>query len=168
MTATHPSPRLALLADTAAGLMTPNPVSIRSTATVREAVDLLLDRNVHAAPVIDEAGRPVGVISQTDVLIHDRATSEDHKVVPDYFQHGELTLHSGEKLRGFEVVDVDGTTVADIMTPAVFSVPENLPAERVVEDMLQLRVHRLFVVDRAGCLVGVVSAGDVLRALRRV
>ena len=36
---------------------------------------------------------------------------------------------------------------------------------QVVEDMLALRVHRLFVVDDGGALVGVVTATDVLRRL---
>jgi CBS domain-containing protein len=51
------------------------------------------------------------------------------------------------------------------MTPAVFSVTPDAPAARVVGDMLDLKVHRLFVVDRDGVLVGVISALDVLRFL---
>jgi len=40
------------------------------------------------------------------------------------------------------------------------------PASSVVEQMCQLNVHRLFVVDGNGVLVGVISALDVLRQLR--
>jgi CBS domain-containing protein len=52
--------------------MTPNPVSIREGATVREAVELLTGRGISGGPVIDEAGRPVGVLSRADILVHDR------------------------------------------------------------------------------------------------
>ena len=48
----------------------------------------------------------------------------------------------------------------------VFSVTPQTPAARVVADMLALKVHRLFVVDEAGVLVGVISAVDVLQNLR--
>ena len=53
-------------------LMSSNPVSIHRDATLCEALDVLTDRGFGAAPVIDDAGRPVGVVSRTDILIHDR------------------------------------------------------------------------------------------------
>jgi hypothetical protein len=64
--------RLILQAETAADLLMPNPVSIPETALVREAITLLTEKGFSAAPVIDEAGRSVGVLSRTDILIHDR------------------------------------------------------------------------------------------------
>jgi CBS domain-containing protein len=63
-------------------LMSPNPVSIRRDASIREALELLTDYGFGAAPVIDEAGRPVGVVSRTDVLIHEREYVH-HASVPD-------------------------------------------------------------------------------------
>jgi CBS-domain-containing membrane protein len=67
---------------------------------------------------------------------------------------------------GFQVQTADPTRVKDMMTPIVFSVAPAAPAFRVVTDMHELKVNRLFVVDRAGVLVGVISALDVLRHLR--
>jgi len=64
--------RLTLMAETAADLMSANPVSVRADVTIAEAAALLTERGFGAAPVIDEAGRPVGVISRTDILLHDR------------------------------------------------------------------------------------------------
>ena len=58
-------PQLFLHARTAAELMTPDPISISATATVREAIDLLTIRGFSAAPVIDAAGRPVGGVCGT-------------------------------------------------------------------------------------------------------
>jgi hypothetical protein len=64
------APPMALSARRAADLMTPNPMSIRQSVTVSEAATFLAGRGISAAPVIDEAGRPVGVVSSTDILIH--------------------------------------------------------------------------------------------------
>ena len=61
---------------------------------------------------------------------------------------------------------MDRACVRDIMTPVVFAVSPRTPARRVVSEMLSRRVHRLFVVDAEGILVGVISATDVLRYLR--
>lgn len=50
-------------------LMTPNPVSLRHGLTVREAATFLAERGIGAAPVVNDAGRAVGVLSRTDVLL---------------------------------------------------------------------------------------------------
>jgi CBS domain-containing protein len=132
------TPRLVLKERKAADLMTANPVSIRESATVREAVEFLTRRKISGAPVIDAAGRPVGVISRGDILVHDR-----------------------------EAVDpaADADQVRDIMTPAVFCVTPDAPASRVARELVDLKVHRLFVVDDRGTLVGVISVLDLLRHL---
>jgi CBS domain-containing protein len=155
------SPPLVLRAETAADLMSPSPVSIRAEATVQEAVALLTDKGIGAAPVIDEAGRPVGVLSRTDLLAHDREKAVPS--VPDYYAGTDPILGSaGPSGSGTP----DAARVRDLMTPAVFSVAPEAAAGEVVGEMLALKVHRLFVVDRSGVLVGVISALDVLRHLR--
>ncbi|HYV37031.1 MAG TPA: CBS domain-containing protein [Gemmataceae bacterium] len=161
------APHLALQAETAAELMTANPVSVREDATLREAVNLLIDKGFSAAPVIDAAGRPVGVLSRSDLLIHDRETTEYLRKAPEYFHKEELHTSEGEMLgKGYQVEKVDRTCVRDLMTPAVFCVEPDATAARVVHDLLSLNVHRLFVVDNNGVLVGVISTFDVLRQLR--
>jgi CBS domain-containing protein len=132
--------------------MTPDPVSVSERAGVREALALLTGRGFSAAPVIDAAGRPVGVLSRTDLLVH----------------QGETVWHPPERETipyGFEVEVVDPARVRDVMTPVIFSVPPEMPAGMVVRRLLALKVHRLFVVDEEGVLVGVISAVDVLRHL---
>jgi CBS domain-containing protein len=52
------------------------------------------------------------------------------------------------------------------MTPVVFAVSPNDSASKVVAKMVDDKVHRLFVIDHGGVLVGVISALDVLRKLR--
>jgi CBS domain-containing protein len=135
------APRLVLDDVKAAELMTPNPVSVREDATVRDLVDLFTRRGISGAPVIDEAGHPVGVVTRADVLIHDREAI-------DYVGGDE-----------------EEAKVRDIMTPVVFCVSPGAPVSRVVREMVELKVHRLFVVDDSGTLVGVISVFDVLRRL---
>ncbi len=161
-----PTSRLVLQARTAEELMTPDPVSILADAPVREAAALLTDRGISAAPVIDAAGRPVGVLSQTDIVAFDRERVEHVPADREYYNATDRVSHSGERFgQGFEVEDVDRTPVRELMTPVVLGVPLHTPAELVVREMLERKVHRLFVVDGAGVLVGVVSATDVLQHL---
>jgi CBS domain-containing protein len=148
---TETAPRLVLSAETAAELMTPNPVSIRDTATIAEAVSLLTDKGISGAPVIDDAGRPIGVLSRGDIVAYDR----ERAVHP--------TSSAAEEA---QAGTISPRQVRDLMTPAVFSVAPETPASKVVGEMLALQVHRLFVVDKSGVLVGVISAPDVLRHLQ--
>lgn len=154
MTPNRMTPALTLHAWTAADLMTPDPLSLRHDATAAEAVAFLSTRGFSAAPVIDEAGRPVGVVSRTDLLQH----------------HGQRSVRLLETPLAPErtATEPDGRTpVRSVMTPAVFCVRIDTPIAKVVDKMLALNVRRLFVVDEAGVLVGVISAFDVLRGLRR-
>jgi CBS domain-containing protein len=61
---------------------------------------------------------------------------------------------------------VDRTCVRDVMTPLVFTAALVTPAGTVIDDILGRKIHRLFVVDENGLLVGVISALDVIRRLR--
>lgn len=162
-----PPGMLRLEAETAADLMAPNPISLRFDANIKEALALLTDKNISAAPVIDDAGHPVGVLSRSDILVHDREQPRHVGHNPAYFFEQET--RGGRKVPDdYEIEDVDNTTVGDLMTPAVFSVPPDMPAFRVVSEMIGLHVHRLFVVDEAGTLIGVITTMDVLKRLRQV
>jgi CBS domain-containing protein len=154
---------LVLDAATAADLMVPGPVSIEADATVAEAVDLLIGKGFSAAPVIDESGRAVGVLSRSDLLIHGRERRGG--AVPDYYTRADLAGDTPETPACRPVRD-EGVRVCDLMTPVVFTVAPDAPVRRVVGDMLALKVHRLFVSDREGVLIGVISALDVLQHLR--
>ncbi|MBM4071542.1 MAG: CBS domain-containing protein [Planctomycetes bacterium] len=159
------APLLVLSAHTAADLMNANPVSIDHDATVREAPALFNNRGFSVAPVIDDAGRPIGVLSSSDILVHDQERTE-HLAMGRGVENAPVETDAGERLRfGFHVENVDKTLVSDLMTPAVFSVAPDTPAAKVVSDMLRLHVHHLFVVDAERTLIGVISSLDVLRKL---
>lgn len=133
------------LSQRASDIMTRNPSSIRADASVEEAVAFFVNGQFSAAAVIDGRGRPLGVLSQSDIIVHLRE------------QQGRRGLEPGA-LR---------TLVHDLMTPAVFSVGPETPVRRLLKQMADLNVHRLFVVDATGVLVGVVSASDIVHSLAR-
>ena len=151
--------RLTLCADTASDLMVPNPISLRAEASAAEAMRLFTEKGITAAPVIDDSGRPIGVVSRSDLLIHH---CEDEK------QRGGLYFRDTSSERVDDAPKASAEmTAADLMTPAVFAVSEDTPVHRVVSDMVGLHVHRLrlFVVDDDGILVGIITTMDVLKHL---
>jgi CBS domain-containing protein len=153
---------ITLRVETAAELMVANPVSIRENATIQEAIALLTDKGFSAAPVIDAAGRPIGVVSRADIVAHDREMLCSTAAVPSYYEENPAASAREARRPGGPT---DPALVRDIMTPVVFSVAPDAPAAKVVQEMVALKVHRLFVVENTGVLIGVISALDVLRRL---
>jgi len=157
---------MTLTARVARELMTPDPLTVCDKDTVKDAIRRLIENGISAAPVVDGLGRPIGVFSRSDVVSHDRSQLKQAAGVPDYYDRADLRAPDGESLEdGFQVERPDDTEVGDLMTPVIYAVPPDAPAWRVVRDMLDLKVHRLFVVDRRGAILGVISALDVLRHL---
>jgi CBS domain-containing protein len=140
--------------------MTPNPKSIDQGATVRETAEVLQKHGIHVAPVIDAAGRPIGVVSRTDLLDYWRRRRERLAATAA----GELEAMSPQAKAG---LPGDELTVRDIMTPVVFGVRTSAPIASVIEKMLALEVRSVFVTDDHGVLVGTISVFDVLRHVVR-
>lgn len=145
---------------TAADVMIPNPKSIGHRATVRETAEVLGRHGIHVAPVIDEAGRPIGVVSRTDLLDYWGRREDRLAALSAGEIDGELAWASVE-------VPGDELTVREIMTPMVFGVRRNTPIEAIIEKMIALEVRCLFVTDEHGVLVGTISVFDVLRRVAR-
>lgn len=163
MTTTQSSKPLSLTAKTAEDLMTGNPISIEADANIQEAVALFTDRLFHVAPVIDVSGRPVGVISTIDLLVHLRECPLNAPL-----EDQEEKQTSSSRRAGFSVEVVDPTTVRDVMTPELVTVQVDDSTHRVVELMKQSGLHHLFVTDEQGTLVGVISSGDIVGHLHVV
>ena len=143
---------------TASDLMAQPPISLLAEASIPEALEFFTQRGFHAAPVIDVAGRPVGVVSVTDLLRHDL----DKGTHPC----NEGGFCSGKSLPdGFSVEEVDTAMVEDIMTNAIFALSPNTKLPDIIKKMLDLDVHQLFVVNHDGLLVGVISTSDIMRVL---
>jgi CBS domain-containing protein len=161
-TYTETTNRLVLLAKTAEDLMTPNPVSVRENATVSETIAFLTAAGFSGAPVINEAGQPVGVISKTDLLRDAMRFASETALIG--------SGHDGAALMGDcppeqRLVYDRATKVGQIMTPSIVAVSRGASLAHVAAKMTSRRVHRVFVIDKTGALVGVISSLDVLRAL---
>ncbi len=150
-----PAPGRSLLAGrTARDVMTPAPESLSEWATAGQAAAFLDEHPFGAAPVTDDAGRRVGVLSRADIAGYQPGGAASRAPAPPW--------PVGAVVRG-------GTATVranDLMSPTVFSVAPQTPAEEVAAQLVQLHIHRLFVVDRDGVLVGVVTALDLLRRVR--
>jgi CBS domain-containing protein len=137
----------------------------RPDMSVHELAAFLTENQISGAPVVDRGGRLVGVVSLTDVAEYnaDRlGLSSDGSDGADALRGWEDRLNP-EDVRSLHLETSD-LTVRDIMTPVVYTVPENTPVPQVARTMIAGRIHRLFVT-RQRRLVGIVSSLDLVRLL---
>ncbi len=145
--------------DTPVGkLMNPNVVCARPEMSIRDAEGLLSERGITGCPVVDQSGRPVGVISQFDLIAHqaDRTTAgASGRFYSDVEDYQDLSAVP---------VDTSATPVHAVMSQNVVSVDREASVGEAARLMRDRRIHRLLVTDRS-VLVGIVSSLDLLAVL---
>ena len=144
----------------ASDVMTRTIVSIGHTASIREAIRLMLDNNVSGLPVVDAGGKVTGVLTEGDLLRRSELATERR-----HWRWLELVLGPGR--RASEYVRTHGRVVDELMTREVVTVAADTPLEEIVALMERHRIKRLPVVDDSDTLVGIVSRADLLAALWR-
>jgi CBS domain-containing protein len=155
-------------------VMVPEPVSVGADLSAALARLLMLDQSVGALPVVDEVGRPIGMLSKTDIVrrtpsVPREDTSHDDSPLCRPSSNPDPDSEEGS-LRALQVYmsSVDEPSVGDLMTPVVVSVPADTPVVEAARLMLEHEVHHLPVVGRRGQLIGVVAAFDFVRAVARL
>ncbi len=144
-------------------IMTSDVVCVQKDLSVEALTTLFLERGFSGAPVVDENGRPIGLVSKTDLVRerHDGGGLEEREPLC-VREDGGVEYELGP---GFHAVAIARATVADIMMPIVFAVPENATVAKAAALMAFEGVHRVPVVSLGGQVVGVLSSLDILRWL---
>ena len=138
-------------------IMTRDVITVRPETTVQEAAALMVIHGVSGLPVVDDTRRVVGIVSEGDLI----ARQKGQRVHPwwrGFLDDAETLAREYQKRAG--------TTVGDVMTRSVLCVSPRLPIESVALVLDERRIRRVPVVD-LGRLVGIVSRGDLIRALAR-
>jgi CBS domain-containing protein len=131
-------PALALPRLPVSAIMTRNIVCVRPDLTLDAVTQLFLESGLKAVPVVDAEGKLIGFVSEADVLL-------------------EVHASQGASVRA----------VGEVMMPYTLTLPETAQITRAAAMMAFEGQQRLAVVSRAGAVVGVVSASDILYFLAR-
>lgn len=140
-------------------LMVPLHGYLRPENTLKEAADLLRTARrgeerigVKALPVLDEAGRLVGILSVGDIL---KAVYPAYMYLMDL---GEFTWDGMVEAFARKAAD---RKVKDLMTPKVITVREDSTLMECVDHMLKNGVKRVPVLDKDRLVVGMLYETDV-------
>jgi acetoin utilization protein AcuB len=126
--------------------MTRQPAVTGLDTPVREAAELMRSKLVRHLPVVDEAGRVLGIVTDRDL------------------RHAAFVPAMAEQM-GWEPHRVKAPRVRDVMTWSAVTTHEDAPLVHAALLMFQRRVGSLPVV-ADGRLVGIVTERDVWKGLR--
>ena len=118
--------------------MTRDVISVKPDTPVDEIAHTFAEKGIHGVPVIDEQGKLVGIISQTDLV----------------------NLLSFQDMLSYW----KGLKAKHVMTKEVVTISPEASIEEAAQLMSKLRIHRLVVVE-GGKVVGIISTTDLMRAM---
>ncbi len=151
---------------TAKEIMTKNVFWVKTSMTLEDLAMLFCEHSITGAPVMDDMGQIVGVVSRSDIINYTNAiSSRDNKKSDDYYHvHRWGSKLGNDELEQLHAIDENDVTVKDIMTPTVFSVSEQSTLLNIIDQMMENKVHRLFVTHGKD-IVGIITTGDLLRVI---
>lgn len=150
---------------TARDVMTREVRSVRADWSLEELASFLTSNAITGAPVLDDKGKLVGIVSTTDLV---RNRMPEHMAFPDSQSMHDRAYEGGiapSELAGYGVEGPSSLSVAEIMTPIVFDCAEDTPVNEIADAMIRGRIHRV-VVTKKGRAIGIVSSLDLLRVVR--
>jgi len=138
-------------------VMTSPPITVAPDTPVAEVATVLLENRISAVPVLDAAGRMVGIVSEGDLLR--RADAQTERRRPQW-----LELLLDRNVTAADFVKTHGNLARDVMTGDVVTVSPDTELAEIASVLERRRIKRVPVVDR-GKLVGIVSRANLLHGL---
>lgn len=140
-------------------VMTQPVIAIAANASVMEAARLMLENRISGLPVVDAAGKLVGIVTEGDFLRRiETGTERRHSRFAEFFM--------GPGQLADEYVHSTGRTVNEVMTTQVHAITEDAPLEDIVLLMERHGIKRVPVL-RGKELVGIVTRANLVSALLR-
>jgi len=153
-------------------IMETSVVSVGESDPLVNIYRLFSDEEISGAPVVNDRGRVVGVLSTTDLI---KATRDDQEGIPA--ASGFYRIPDGDSHVDWYFEDkdlenqLDQQVAGDVMTKEVVSVTPDTPISQVVEKVRTHRIHRILVLDPdsdsdGDHLVGIISLFDLVALLQ--
>tara|TARA_R110002124_G_scaffold106374_1_gene258044 strand:- start:3026 stop:3724 length:699 start_codon:yes stop_codon:yes gene_type:complete len=138
-------------------IMTLNVITVSKSTPVEEIAKLLLERNISAVPVVDDAGRVLGLVSEGDLM---RRVADTARPRRSWW----LELFSNPQSDAANYIKSHGRNAADIMTKDVITVAEDTSVGDAARILETEHIKRVPVL-KSGKLIGIVSRSNLLQTM---
>lgn len=141
----------------ASDVMVRNVISVGPETDVTEAMKILAERDISALPVLDEAGKLVGLVSEADLMRRASLGTEKHRP-------WLVEAVTPSSILAEEYAKSHGRRVAEVMTQDVVTVTAETPVSEIANILERHRIKRVPVV-ADGKVIGIVSRSNLIQAL---
>jgi CBS domain-containing protein len=146
---------------TVADVMSREPITVKPETPLGDVIKILAERRISGLPVVDEAGKAIGVISETDLMWR-----ESDVTPPPYIMLLDSVIYLENPARyERELHKALGQTAGEVMSAEPVTITPDRPLREAAHMMHERSIHRLLVVDQQGLLLGVLTRGDIVRAM---
>ncbi|MCT7977363.1 CBS domain-containing protein [Laspinema olomoucense] len=149
------------MAKTVAEIMTHEPIVVTSETSLDEAIQIMAERRFSGLPVVDATGNLIGIISQGDLMWRESGVTP-----PPYIMvlDSVIYLENPAKYQR-DLHKALGQTVGEVMTKNPQTIRPEKSLREAAELMHEKGVHRLPVIDSVGKPIGILTRGDIVRAM---
>jgi CBS domain-containing protein len=149
------------MAKTVADVMSRDPITVKPQTPIKEAIKILAEQRISGLPVVDDAGKLVGVISETDLLWQETGVEP-----PLYIMFLDTVIFLENPARHEqELHKAMGQTVGEVMSNHPVTVKADQPLRKAAKLMQEKSIRRLTVTDQEGQVIGILTPGDIVRAM---
>jgi CBS domain-containing protein len=147
---------------TVADVMTPDPIVVSPQTSLQEAIKLIVEKHISGLPVVDEAGKLIGVISESDLMWQETGVD-----TPPYIMFLDSVIYLQNPARHEkEIHKALGQTVGEVMSDRPITIAPDRPLREAAHLMHDKKVRRLPVVAEGdGKVVGILTQGDIIRSM---
>ncbi len=136
-------------------------ISVRRETPLQEAVKLMSEHHISGLPVLGEAGELVGELTEQDLMVRESGFDAG-----PYVMLLDAVIYLRNPLQwDRQVHQVLGSTVGDVMSDHPHSCTAATPLPAAARQLHDRGIQRLFVLDEQRQPLGVLTRGDVVRAL---
>ncbi|MFN9636756.1 MAG: CBS domain-containing protein [Synechococcaceae cyanobacterium] len=136
-------------------------IQVGRDTPLQEAVKLMSEHHVSGLPVVGEQGELVGELTEQDLMVRESGFDAG-----PYVMLLDAVIYLRNPLQwDKQVHQVLGNTVADVMSDHPHTCTGDTTLQEAAKQLHESKVQRLFVLDEQRRPVGVLTRGDVVRAL---
>lgn len=149
------------MSKTVADVMSRNPVVVKRETSLTEAIKILAERRISGLPVVDDSGKLIGIISETDLMWQETGVTP-----PAYIMFLDSVIY----LQNPATYERDlhkalGQTVGEVMSKDPITIAPDKSLRDAAKLMHDKNIHRLPILDSEGQVIGILTRGDIIRAM---
>jgi len=140
-------------------IMTKEVITVKPETTIEELARLLMKQQISGAPVVDDKGKIVGVVTENDLI-----SKNSRLHIPTILRLFDAYIPLGTSKMESDIRKMAASTVEEICTKEIITVDEEASVEYIATIMTEKRIHILPVV-REGKLVGIIGKKDLIKGI---